>query len=107
MADGDGSFRITKPSPISAKTTASGHQEASARNSLPLCRKMGLLAGKRVLRSTVQQVQGIWSHSRDNNFTKGKDGAAPGADRGERCALSGANLTPPIARTASGEALSE
>src|SRR6476661_4322697 len=45
-----------------------------------LCRKMGLLRDRR------QQVQG--GQFARQQLHEGKDGAAPGADRGERCALS-------------------
>jgi len=56
---------------------------------------MGLLA-KASVAIGRQQVQAV--NSRDNNFTKGKMEAAPGADPRRALARYLASSTPPIAR---------
>jgi len=62
------------------KTTARPSRRSCAQF-VALCRKMGLLAKASV---AIDGSKFKAVNSRDNNFTKGKDGAAPGADRGER-----------------------
>ena len=55
-----------------------------------LCREMGLLAEASV---AIDGSKFKAVNNRDKNFTQGEDGAAPGADRGERRALSAASST--------------
>ena len=52
-----------------------------------LCREMGLLSAGSV---AIDGSKFKAVNNRDRNFTRAEDGEAPGADRGERCALSSA-----------------